>query len=308
MSFAKNMGLWMDVISKKITTIFTNFNNSGMKGLGWMVLSGFCFVAVTVFVRIVGPSVPPAQAAFLRFLIGLAIFLPFLYNRMKTKLILNNILHYFLRGAAHAIGIVLWFFAVVRLPIAEVTAVGYITPIFVTIGAIFAFKESVSIAKIMGIAVAFLGVIILLRPGFQEIAVGTIAQIFSTLFFASSFLLAKGLTKKEDPFVIVAMLTLMVTIALAPFAIISWVEIKGIALLLLALIALLATAGHFFMTKAFQEAPMVLVQPITFLQLVWSVLLGVMLFNEKIDLFVLLGGALIILAITSNVFLDKLSK
>jgi drug/metabolite transporter (DMT)-like permease len=64
------------------------------------------------------------------------------------------------------------------------------------------------------------------------------------------------------------------------------------------LVAIFATAGHFTMTKALSAAPLAVTQPVTFLQLVWASLLGYVVFNEKIDFWVLMGGGIIIASVS----------
>jgi len=64
------------------------------------------------------------------------------------------------------------------------------------------------------------------------------------------------------------------------------------------LVAVFATAGHFAMTLAFKAAPLAVTQPVTFVQLIWATLLGALFFGEPADAFVMLGGGMIIAAIS----------
>ena len=97
---------------------------------------------------------------------------------------------------------------------------------------------------------------------------------------------------------VVFMLSVTVTIGLAPFAWAVWVPPTLEQLGWLFLVAVFATAGHFTMTMAFKAAPLTVTQPITFLQLVWATLLGALAFGEPADIWVILGGAMIIAAIS----------
>ena len=92
---------------------------------------------------------------------------------------------------------------------------------------------------------------------------------------------------------IVAMLTVYVTIALAPFAFYSWVKPTLEFVLWMSLVAVFASLGHYLMTKALQLAPIAVSQPVTFLQLIWAALIGFYFFGENIDIFVLVGGFII---------------
>ena len=271
----------------------------------FMILSTICFVAVTVVVKFNGPVVPAAEAAFLRYIAGLVIIAPFLWShfRMGGKKdlspvfssveIFSNWKWFFFRGIAHGLGVILWFYSMARLPIAEVTAIGYTTPIFVSIGAAIFLGETLAFRRIFAILIAFFGMLVILRPGFEVLSIGRISQLVAALFFSISYLLTKKLTYNSSPFMIVAMLTVYVTIALTPFALYDWVTPTLNFVLWMGLVAFFASSGHYFMTKALQLAPIAVSQPVTFLQLIWATLIGYYFFGEGIDIFVLLGGFII---------------
>ena len=267
-------------------------------GMLFMLGSGLCFVAVIGLVRNLEGALPAAQASFLRYLIGLIFFIPYFCRFSHFEIKRSNLKRYIVRSLFHALGVVFWFYAMSKLPVAEVTAIGYLTPVFVTIGAVIFFKEKISFWRIGAIVLASLGVLIILRPGFQNLVFGHAAQIGATMFFAGSYLMVKELTRTESATTIVAMMTLFVTVALAPFAVLVWVPPSFLEIIALALVAFFATLGHFFMTKALELAPLVVVQPVTFLQLLWATLLGIVVFGEVVDVFVLTGGCLIIVSIT----------
>ena len=273
-----------------------------------MLGSGFCFVAVIGIVRRLEGSLPAAESSFIRYLIGLGFFIPYLFKLSARNFKSRNLSKYITRAVFHALAVVFWFYSMSKLPIAEVTAIGYMTPVFVTLGAVFFFKEKISYWRIGAIFVAFLGVLLILRPGFEVLSLGQVSQVFATLFFAGSYLMVKDLTKTESSTAIVGMMTLLVTIALAPMAAYVWVEPSFDELTSLFFVALFATVGHYFMTKALSVAPVVVVQPITFLQLIWATLLGMFVFNEGPDLFVLLGGTIIMVSVTFISYRETLKK
>ena len=274
------------------------FKRNNTFGMLFMFGSGLCFVAVIGIVKNMDGVLPAPQASFIRYLIGLIFFIPFFLNFSKFRLGKNNFKRYLVRSIFHALGVVLWFYAMSKLPVAEVTAIGYVTPVFVTVGALIFFKEKISFWRVGAIVLAFLGILLILRPGFQSLVFGHAAQISATMFFAGSYLMVKNLTRTEGTIAIVAMMTLFVTVALLPLAAIVWVKPSINQIIALTFVACFATLGHLFMTSAVALAPLVVVQPVTFLQLVWATLLGVLFFNERVDFFVFTGGGLIIVSIT----------
>ncbi len=263
-----------------------------------MLLTGACFVAVTALVKYLGDGVPAAQAAFLRYLLGLVFLIPMI-GAMRRATYTRSLLTWFgVRGVAHTLGVILWFYAMTRIPIAEVTAMNYLNPVYVTIGAALFMGEKLAGRRIFAIAIALLGAVVILRPGFRELNDGHFAMLFTAVFFAVSYLLAKKFSGEVSATVVVAMLSITVTIGLAPFAWAVWVTPTPWELLILFGVACFATAGHFTMTLAFAAAPLTVTQPVTFLQLVWATLLGFVVFGEGIDGFVVLGGGLIIASVS----------
>ncbi len=266
-------------------------------GVFWMLVTGANFVAVTAVVKYVGDALPAAEAAFLRYLLGLVFLIPMIGAIRATKFTPKLWKIFGFRGVVHTLGVTLWFYAMTRITITEVTAMNYLAPIYITIGAALFLGERLATRRIIAIGVAFLGAMIILRPGFRELNDGHFAMLFTAVLFAGSYLSAKIMTDEVSPAVVVGMLSITVTIGLAPLAWAVWVTPTLAQMGWMFLVAIFATAGHYTMTLAFRAAPLTVTQPVTFLQLVWATLLGWAVFNEGIDIFVILGGALIMASV-----------
>lgn len=263
-----------------------------------MVLTGLCFAGVTGIVRYLGSDMPAVEAAFLRYVIGLILLAPVFVKIIKIRLPAGEFTGFAVRGFLHGLAVILWFYAMARIPLAEVTAIGYVTPIFVTVGAAFFLGERLHARRLAGIFAGLIGALIILRPGFQQVSIGQLAQLLAAPLFAASFLMAKSMTRRSDPDVIVAMLSLFCTLTLLPGAVMVWRAPTLEELLWLALTAVIATMGHFTMTQALRLAPIAVTQPVTFLQLVWASLMGIALFGEPVDPFVFVGAGMIVAAAT----------
>lgn len=272
--------------------------NRTLQGVCWMIATSFLFVSVTGVVRHLGSEMPAIEAAFIRYAFGAVLILPFMIYTWPGIIQKKTLKLYTVRGLIHGVGVMLWFYAMARIPIAEVTAIGYISPIFITIGAALFLGEKLRVRRVAGVIIGFLGTLIILRPGFQDVNLGQLAQLCAAPLFAMSFLIAKKLTNTENPLIIVGMLSVGCTVTLLPGALLQWREPSFHEIGWLALTAALATLGHITLTKAFQAAPITVTQPLGFLQLVWAVILGAVVFDEGLDPFVFAGGALIIAATT----------
>ncbi|WP_292266725.1 DMT family transporter [Marivita sp.] len=266
-------------------------------GIFWMVMTGICFVAVTALVKTLGGRIPAAESAFLRYVIGLVFLIPVWRELIAIKLTPRQKKLFGIRGIVHSLGVILWFYAMTRIPIAEVTAMNYLNPVYVSILAVFLLGEKMALRRVLAVIAALIGSLIILRPGFRELDPGHIAMLGTALLFAGSYLIAKIVSGELPASLVVALLSITVTIGLAPFAIAVWVTPSLADLGVLAAIACFATAGHYTMTLAFAAAPVTVTQPVTFLQLVWSVLLGALFFDEPADPWVILGGGIIMASV-----------
>ncbi|MDA8585491.1 DMT family transporter [Rhodobacteraceae bacterium] len=267
-----------------------------LAGILWMVLTGFFFVGVTAAVKYGATELPAAMSAFLRYVLGPVIMLPILGALRNIQLTKRQMRLFALRGFVHSLGVFLWFYAMTRITIAEVTAMNYMTPIYITLAAALFLGERVAKARFIAIGIAFVGALIILRPGRRELSDGHLAMVFNAIFFAIGYLAAKRMADELPASIVVAMLSITVTIGLFPMALFVWQWPTAQETGWMFLVAVMATAGHYSMTRAFAAAPVSVTQPITFLQLIWSVLVGYFLFAETVDFWVIFGGSLIVLA------------
>ncbi|MDC1399616.1 DMT family transporter [Yoonia sp.] len=267
-------------------------------GIFWMVFTGLMFVAVTAVVKHIGSDVPAAQAAFLRYVLGLVFLLPMIKPILAAHLTGRQKKLFWARGAVHTLAVILWFFAMARIPIAEVTAMNYLSPVYVSLGAALFLGEKLPPRRLAAVIMALIGAMIILRPGMKEVEIGHIAMLGTAVFFAAGYLIAKQLSGEVSAAVVVSMLSITVTVGLAPFAAAVWITPTLEQLGWLFLVACFATAGHYSMTLAFAAAPLTVTQPVTFLQLVWAVLLGAVVFGEAVDGWVIFGGAVIMASVT----------
>ncbi len=130
-----------------------------------MLASGLCFVGVNIGVKWVGDALPSQQTAFLRFALGLVYVLPVAGLLLRDLPRGRDLRLYAIRGAVHTVGVLLWFYGITRIKLAEVSALLYLTPIFVTMGAALFLGERLKARRLLAIAAGILGALLILRPG-----------------------------------------------------------------------------------------------------------------------------------------------
>lgn len=269
-----------------------------LKGMAWMLASSILFVGMTGIIRHLGSDLAAPQAAFIRYAFGTLLLAPFLFKLRPHEIITRRMGLHAVRGCMHGIGVMLWFFAMARIPIAEVTALSFTAPLFVTVGAALFLGERLRIRRMTAVAVGFIGTLIIIRPGLITVDIGAMAQIAAAPLFAASMLISKRLTRTETSGAIIALLSVFVTLTLLPFAIATWRTPTVTELGWLFTAACFASVGHYAVTQAFRNTEISITQPISYIQLVWAALLGYYVFGETPDQWVIIGSLVIVASAT----------
>ena len=136
------------------------------------------------------------------------------------------------RGAHPHLGMVLWFVALPLTTLAEITALGFTGPIFVTIGAALFLGEDVRLRRWLAVIVGFIGAMIIIRPGFSALHLGVICILVSTPIFSASNLISKALARTDSANTIVIWQNIVIVVFACPFAIWfwqtpSWIDLCG---------------------------------------------------------------------------------
>lgn len=275
-----------------------------VEGALWMLATTLAFVAVNGIVRHLGTDLPAAQSAFIRFAFGLAFLAPAIWQARAMRFPPEVLWLFGWRGVLHVAAVVFWFYAMARVPVAEMAAIGFLNPVVVLVIAGLLLGEGLGRGRVISVLVALIGALVVLRPGLREVSVGHLSQLAATLCFAVSYIFAKRLSGLAPASVVVAVLSVTVAVGLAPVAWWVWQPVTVDQLVWLAGVAALATLGHYTMTRAFNAAPLAVTQPVTFLQIIWAAMLGALVFGEAVDGLVLLGGALIVGAVSLNTWAE----
>lgn len=236
-------------------TVRADSPNNPTLGIFYMVLTGLCFVAMTALVKWQGSHLPAIQTSFLRFLFGLVLLFPAWKSVARIRLTPRLSRLFALRGVLHACAVVCWFYSMTRIPIAEVTALNHLNPVFITLLAAVILGESLSRSRMFAVSLAFLGAVIVLRPGFRSLDLGHLTMILTAMGLAGSYLLAKVFSAEIGAGAVVAVMSIIVTVILFPFAIAHWEPVTIRDLVTLFGVAALATSGHYLMTWRFGGCP-----------------------------------------------------
>ncbi|MDP5216316.1 DMT family transporter [Ruegeria sp. 2205SS24-7] len=207
------------------------------------------------------------------------------------------------RNLAHFIGQNLWFYSLTLIPLAQVFALEFTTPLWVILLAPLLLGERITLPKALAVGLGFLGILVVARPGATPLNSGIAAAASCAIFFALTMIATKRLTRTEGIGSILFWLTSMqlvlglvasgydAEIALPTAATIPWLILIGVC----------GLTAHFCITKALAIAPATIVVPFDFARLPIIAIVGALIYHEPIDLFVFIGGIMILSANYVNV-------
>ncbi|MBT3331159.1 MAG: DMT family transporter [Rhodospirillaceae bacterium] len=279
----------MSVPERAVPTWRENF-----VGLLLVLLGGLFITSLTWIVRSVADDIHPLQAGFMRYGFGTLLLLPMVLRLQKSDFEPKLVAGHFLRGFGHAFSVLLWFYAVTKISLADLTALSFTSPVFVTLGAFIFLAEKFSYRRLGGIIFAFIGAVVVLRPGIEAISIGAIAILVASPFQAASSLLGKHLVRYTSIYAMVFYLSLFVTlVSLVPTMFVwSTPSLHTCAMTFAA--AVMATLAHFCWSKSFQIADLSFTQPGYYFTLLWAVAIGYFIYGEVPDIWSGAGAAIII--------------
>ncbi len=265
-------------------------------GLLLVLLGGLFITSLTWIVRSVADDIHPLQAGFMRYGFGTLLLLPLIMKFERTDFDVKLMGWHFLRGSVHAVSVLLWFYAVTLISLADLTALSFTSPVFVTIGAFLFLGETFSHRRLAGIVFAFAGALVILRPGVETISIGAIAILVSSPFQAASTLIGKRLVARTSLYAMVFYLSLFVTMVSLIPTLFVWTTPSLYTCVLTFAAGVMATLAHFCWSKSFQIADLSFTQPGFYFTLIWAAAIGYFAFGERPDLWSGLGAAIIIAA------------
>jgi drug/metabolite transporter (DMT)-like permease len=258
-----------------------------------MLLANLAVAGMTVGIRLAASDLHPFEIAFFRNLFGCAFVLPFLVRAGAGGLRAQAPGRLLLSSGGHLVAMLGYFLAVAYMPLAELTALAFTKPLFATIGAALVLHEVVRGRRWSAIALGFVGVMIVLRPGAEAFSPYAGLALLSALASAVVVLMVKQLTARDSSTTIVLYQSLFLTGLSLPPALWFWRTPGLESLLLVALIGALGTIAWLCFTRAFALADASAVMPYEFLKLPITAGLAYLLFAEVPSLWTWLGGALI---------------
>ena len=258
-----------------------------------IIISVFFGTVMLSFLKIAQEDVNVYVAGFFRFFLGLVIILPYIIKKKDAVLKTTHLKQHFLRAILGLPAMLLYFSALVLLPIEKLTAISFVVPLIVTILAVFFLGEKIYIYRTLALLLGFSGMLVIIRPGFVDISIGVYMVLFSALLWSINIIITKKISKDDSAITILAYQSIFMSL-LSFFIVLFFWEMPSLkTFVYLILAAMCGTVLHLTLNHAFKLVDVSMTQPYSFLNLVFASIIGYFVFDEIPDLYTWIGALII---------------
>ena len=277
--------------------------SNALAAAAWMVGAMLSFSLMAVSVRSLGGVLNLFEIVMVRSLGGLAVLLPvfLLHPHLFKELTLRRPVVHLVRNGMHFAATIGWSFAVIALPLATVFAIEFMMPVWAGLLAVLFLGERFTVSRAGTIALGFVGVLFILRPGFEAFQPAALAVLFASFGYAASNIATKKLVPVQHTIAILFWMNIIQAVIAAfgtdpsfplRFTALHWMAAAGIGIS--------GAVAHYCLTNALRVADAIVVIPLDFLRIPLIAFVGWMFYGERLDVLVFAGAAIIVSGIVWN--------
>ena len=267
--------------------------NKNIQAVLLALVASFCAVLMSVFLKLAQQDSNVFTVGFMRFFFGFIIILPFILHSKFKIYNTNNFKFHITRSIINVPMMILGFAALMYIPLEEIKAIGFLSPIIVVILSVLILKERIFLIRIFALCLGFAGVIIILRPGIIEVNIGSYMVLSSALMWSTVIIITKFMSKEDSPMTILTFQYTFVSLFTLPLAIIYWSSPSYNCLIYCVFSAITGTILHLCINNSYKLADLSIIQPVWFTQLLFASFFGFTIFGEIPDGWTWAGGILV---------------
>ena len=268
---------------------------AAMRGIGWMVLAAMGYSVNAGLVKQLSGELTAMETVFWRTVVGVAMLLPLLISGKGGAAFvpLRRWPLFLLRGILTYLAMVTTYYALARIPIADVQALQFTLPLFAILAAVIVLRERAGPGAWLACIVGFAGTLIILRPGFAVVSLAALAALASAALYSVSNLAIKVLSRTDSTTTI----TLFGNVAILPLALLPllfdwrWPSLAAVPWIIA--LGIFTTLGQWALARAIASADARVVYPFDFLRLPFTVVIGYVMFSQLPGLWTWVGAVLI---------------
>lgn len=281
-----------------------------LQAIGWMLVTSFTATTISTVAKYLESDFHPFQMVFFYNLTGLICMIPWLLERGVEKPASRKAAALFLlRSVLEVGGFSLIFTALALLPLPVVISLQFSMPIFATLAAMIILRERPTAHTWLALGLGVIGVFIITRPGTEAFNPASLLVLGAMVCFSCCGIIIKIQSRRHRPVSIVFYMLLLTGLLSLPLAGLHWESPRLEHFPWLALFGALVALVQFSVTKALSKADITLIFPFAFTGLIWASLYGYLFFGEVVEVWTLLGGAVIVAGATyAAVHTHRISK
>ena len=259
-------------------------------------------------VKFLSDDLHPIIICFYRCVMGLIIITPFVAKNNFQALQTDNMRLQIFRALINIISMICWFSAIGMMHFEKATALGFTTPLFTTVLAVLILGEVIRFHRTAALLLGFVGILIIIRPGYMPFEFGTILMLVASFSFSFVLIFVKKLSATDSSLTIIFYHLLYMTPAFFILSLFYWENISLNQLIIFSLMGASGLLSHWCLAQAFKMSDTTFVMPLQFTKLIWASLIGLFIFSEKPDIWTWVGGVIIFISVVYITYREAFKK
>ena len=259
-------------------------------------------------VKLLSDDLHPIIICFYRCLMGLIIITPFVARNNFKALQTDNMRLQIFRALINIISMICWFSAIGMMHFEKATALGFTTPLFTTVLAVLILGEVIRFHRTAALLLGFVGILIIIRPGYMPFEFGTILMLIASFSFSFVLIFVKKLSATDSSLTIIFYHLLYMTPAFFILSFFYWESINLSQLIVFILMGASGLLSHWCLAQAFKTSDTTFVMPLQFTKLIWASLIGLFIFSEQPDIWTWIGGVIIFISVVYITYREAFKK
>lgn len=284
---------YLGVLGKPVTVPFRALPGNA-RGAIWVAIAALFFTGMVALIKSIGDTIPVFEILLFRQIVMTCTVLPILISGFPDILKTRHVGLHMTRVVLALIAMTCGFTAVVHLPLAEATALGFAKSLFVTIFAMVVLSEIAGPRRWFAVLIGFAGVLVMVQPGPDGLNIYSLMAVIAAASAAAVMVIIRKVSQFDRPVTILSYQAIMVGFLMVPPALYFWVTPSLNEWLIMGAIGLFSVCGQLCNIQGFKEGEASAVAPMDYIRLVFATLIGFLVFAEIPDLETTIGAVIII--------------